>query len=105
LEGRELSSRPGKSPCGHSLSGVATVRPSRHRPTDAPLIAVGGRPTAGAWPRLSETIQRTPDTSPPCVVEDMSVDHRGGDIHVAEQLLDGPDVVAVVEQVRREGVP
>jgi len=29
----------------------------------------------------------------------MRVDHRGADILVAEQLLDGPDVVTLLEQV------
>src|SRR5205814_4739021 len=33
------------------------------------------------------------------------VDHRRADVAMAEQLLDGPDVVTVVEQVRGEGMP
>ena len=33
------------------------------------------------------------------------VDHRRLDIRVAQQLLDGADVVAVVEQMRSERVP
>jgi hypothetical protein len=35
----------------------------------------------------------------------MRVDHRGGHVLVAEQLLDGSDVAAVLEEVGREGVP
>ena len=34
----------------------------------------------------------------------MGVDHRRGHVLVAEQLLDGADVVARLRQVRREGV-
>src|SRR5206468_7829144 len=37
-------------------------------------------------------------------VEDMRVDHRGTDVAVTEELLDGPDVVVILEQVGREGV-
>ena len=37
-------------------------------------------------------------------VEDVGVDHGGGDVLVAEQLLDGADVVAVLEQVGGEAV-
>ena len=35
----------------------------------------------------------------------MRVDHRGTDITVAEELLDSPDVVVVLEQVGGEEVP
>jgi hypothetical protein len=34
----------------------------------------------------------------------MGIDHRGFDILVAEEFLDGMDVVAVLEQVGGEGV-
>jgi hypothetical protein len=37
-------------------------------------------------------------------VEDFGIDYRGGDVLVAEQLLDGADVAAVLEQVGGEGV-
>ena len=37
--------------------------------------------------------------------EDVGVDHGGADIGVAEEFLDGADVVAVFEQVGGEGVP
>ena len=37
-------------------------------------------------------------------LEDVGVDHGGLDILVAEQVLDGADVVAVLEQVGGEGV-
>ena len=38
-------------------------------------------------------------------VKDMRVDHRGADVFVAEQLLDGPDVVTGFEQMGGEGMP
>jgi hypothetical protein len=37
-------------------------------------------------------------------VEDVGVDHGGGDVAVAEELLDGADVGAVLQQVGGEGV-
>lgn len=37
-------------------------------------------------------------------VEDVGVDHCGGDVAVAQELLDGADVVARFEQVRSEAV-
>ena len=37
-------------------------------------------------------------------VEDMSVDHRCADVPVTEELLDGADVVVVLEEVGGEGV-
>ncbi len=36
--------------------------------------------------------------------QDMGVDHRGAHILVPQELLDGPDVVAIFEQMGREGV-
>jgi len=35
----------------------------------------------------------------------MGIDLGGLDVAVAEELLDGPDIVAVLEQVGGEGVP
>jgi hypothetical protein len=32
-------------------------------------------------------------------IEDVGIDHRGADVFVAEQLLDGSDVVAVLEKM------
>jgi hypothetical protein len=48
-------------------------------------------------------VGRASDASRP-QVEDMRVDHRGTDVTVTEELLDGPDVVVILEQVGREGV-
>jgi len=38
-------------------------------------------------------------------IQNMRVDHRRADITVTQQLLYGPDVVAVFEQMRSEGMP
>jgi len=38
-------------------------------------------------------------------LQHMRVDHRGGHVFVPEQLLHRTDVVARLQQVRREGVP
>jgi hypothetical protein len=38
-------------------------------------------------------------------VEDMGVDHSGGDILVAEQLLNGANIVAVLQQMCGKTVP
>jgi hypothetical protein len=51
----------------------------------------------------SPVVQRTADASGTSV-EDVGVDHGGADVLVAEQLLDGPDIVAVFEEVGDEGV-
>ena len=37
-------------------------------------------------------------------VENVGVDLRGADVTVSQELLDGADIVARLEQVRREGV-
>jgi len=37
-------------------------------------------------------------------VEDVGVDHGGADIAVAEELLDGPDVMVVLQQMGGEGM-
>ena len=38
-------------------------------------------------------------------IENMGIDHGGFDVLVAEQLLNGADIVAVLEQVGCKGVP
>ncbi len=35
----------------------------------------------------------------------MGVNHRGADIPVTQELLNGPDVVATFQQVGRKGMP
>src|SRR5687767_7662051 len=48
-------------------------------------------------------IQRAADAAA-TPVEDVGVDHRRGDVAVAKQLLNGTDVVAVLEKMRGERV-
>ena len=40
----------------------------------------------------------------PAAVEDMRVDHGGRDVGVPQEFLDGPDVVATLEEVGSEAV-
>src|SRR6266403_2638570 len=51
-----------------------------------------------AWSCQEHPVGRASDASRP-QVEDMRVDHRGTDVAVTEELLDGPDVVVVPEPV------
>jgi hypothetical protein len=41
----------------------------------------------------------------PGAVADVSVNHRGGDIFVPEELLDGPDIIAILQKMGSETVP
>ncbi len=54
--------------------------------------------------RLPLFLQRTPD-APPALVQDVSVDHRGGYIGVSHKFLDRADVVAAFEEMCRKAVP
>jgi hypothetical protein len=49
----------------------------------------------------SELVGRAADTKGP-EFQNMGVDHCGGDVCVAEEFLDGPDVLPVLEKVRCE---
>ena len=51
----------------------------------------------------SEAISRAVD-SPTASVQDMGVDHRRAHVLVAQQLLDGPTIIPVLQQVGRKGV-
>lgn len=54
--------------------------------------------------RLPQPVQRTPHaTAAP--IQHMRVDHRRTHIPVAKQLLDRPDVIAGLEQMRRKRMP
>ena len=52
---------------------------------------------------LREQVERASHAAP-AAVEDVRVDHGGLDAPVAEELLDGPDVVSILEQMGRERV-
>lgn len=51
----------------------------------------------------SEIVEGTADAGR-AFVEDMSVDHGGFDVAVAEEFLNGSDVVAVFDEVGGEGM-
>ena len=53
--------------------------------------------------RASQGIEGAADGAA-ALVQDVGVDHRGLDALVTEQLLDGADVVAVLEQMGGEGM-
>jgi hypothetical protein len=48
-----------------------------------------------------QTTGRTSDAERTSV-ENVRIDHRRADIRMAEQLLDGSNVIAILEQVRRK---
>ena len=48
-------------------------------------------------------VERAPHAAT-ATVQDMGVDHGGADVLVSEELLDGADVVAVLEEMGGEGV-
>src|SRR5215470_17115913 len=52
----------------------------------------------------SERVRGAAHAAPAERLEDVRVDHRRGDFLVAEELLHGSDVVAVLQEVRGEGV-
>jgi hypothetical protein len=37
-------------------------------------------------------------------IKNMSVDHRGLDVIMAQEFLNGPNVIAALEQMRRKGM-
>ena len=57
----------------------------------------------GGGARRGEAVHRTADAQAP-TVQDVGVNHRRADIRVAEELLDGADVVAGFEEMGRERV-
>src|SRR5262245_60936249 len=79
--------------CGSGGAGRWGCEPdSEARPRSDSGRAGGSQPVGRA---------RDAEGSP---VEDVGVDHRGAQVAVAEELLDGADVRAVLEQVCRERV-
>ena len=62
-------------------------------------LAFRRAPATGATQR----VQWTPDTAA-AAVEHVGIDHRGADVGVAQEFLDGADVVAPFQQVGREGM-
>src|SRR6267142_749469 len=62
------------------------------------------RPTGPGWSQIQNTIRGARHGRGPAV-EDVRIDHRGTDVVVAQQFLDGANVASVFEQVSGEGVP
>jgi len=71
-------------------------------------LPCGGPAPSAFGPLRGGGVSRQPVQGAPhpsaTLVEDMGVDHGGADIFVAEELLDGTKVVAVLQQVGRERV-
>jgi hypothetical protein len=53
----------------------------------------------------SQVVRRAPDASSACPIENVRVDHGGLDVSVAQEFLDGTDIVSVFEEMGRERVP
>jgi hypothetical protein len=54
---------------------------------------------------VGEAVEGAADAAAAGLVEDVGVDHGGLDVAVAQQLLDGADVVPLLEEVGGERVP
>jgi hypothetical protein len=82
--------------------GAATgTRGGDRRSGIRPITGLRGRERLAG---RSEAIQRAPDTASSRLVQHVSIDHGGAHVGVAEQLLNGADVVPVGEQVGGERV-
>ena len=63
----------------------------------------GGSPSGPVGAGTRREVEGAADAERPGV-EDVGIDHRGPDIVVAEEFLDGADVLAGFEEVRCEAV-
>jgi hypothetical protein len=54
---------------------------------------------------MDSLLWRPADSATAGTLQDVRVDHGGLDVRVTQELLDRPDVVAILEKVRSEGVP
>lgn len=61
-------------------------------------------PTPAPQCQHLDLIQRAADATP-TAIQDMGVDHGGRHIAVAQQFLDGPNVIAGLQEVCGERVP
>ena len=61
-------------------------------------------PWYGLWVGISNLGIQGASDGKGSPVEDVRIDHGGGDVPMAEELLDGSDIVSALEEVRREGV-
>ncbi len=60
---------------------------------------------AGSNGAALESVGGTADTAASGPVQDVGIDHRRFQILVSKQLLDGPDIISLVEEVGGKGVP
>lgn len=67
------------------------------------LCAVSCNTRGQSRARRSQPIERTFDAERPAI-HDVQVDHRGPDVLMAQELLHGPNVVPIFQQVRGEAV-
>src|SRR5205807_28046 len=99
--GRQAS-QAGRSGGGAAAPcGVGTP----HAPPDRqPTVSTREPTILGASPDQGQAVEGAGHAGG-AAVEDVGVDHGGADVGVAEQVLDGADVAARLEQVGGEAVP
>ena len=96
-------------PKGYRQSGSATcagstgpmgheVNEMRNSDRTRPRVYVRG---LHILQNLEQAIRRTPHAQRP-TIEDVSINHRRADVRMAQQLLQRPNVVPVLQQVSRE---
>jgi hypothetical protein len=78
----------------HGLKALLKIRMSSN-----PIYLVA--PSGSCW---QHAVSRTPHARR-TTIEDVGVDHRRAQIPMAQQFLNGADVVTVLKKVRREGMP
>src|SRR5262245_61098473 len=95
--------RDGYRESGRSGLAIRWAKQERPNWTDLRNTAnVVGVPRSSPGARDREDPVRRARHTGRAAIQDVGVDHCGGEIAVAEQLLHGSDVAAVLEQVRCE---
>src|SRR5450759_765622 len=74
-------------------------------PCVSPAPIIGLTYATEAPSRVSRQIIQGAGHALAALLEHMRVDHRGGDIGMAQEFLDGSDVCAPLQEVRRKTVP
>src|SRR5713226_5405941 len=77
---------------GQSYNLFSPFNNEKHDPTHCTIVSLCRLRSARVNPNL---IRRTMN-SLTAAIQDMGIDHRGTDISVAQELLNGPDVVAIL---------
>lgn len=90
-------------PTANWIGDAEPIGVGETKPFEVAVRQIGG-PTPGHSPCLrSIAVEGTRHPAAPDG-RNPSVDHRGAEVFVAEQFLEGPDVTARLEEVHREGV-